>query len=140
MRSSICPPAVSDAAANLISFIPSLGTREVFTFGVGVALPTCMRFKELSADRRPNSEASGNTRSDHRTDISRDLIASVIGRWRSATMTYRTSDDGDSGSLLDAVTRQPADQPLPQASPLQSAARADSLRSSILRKPLDASA
>jgi hypothetical protein len=103
--------AVSDAAANLISFIPSLGTREVFTFGVGVALPTCMRFKELSADHRPNSEASGNTRSEIRTDISRDLIASVIGRWRSATMTYRTSDDGDSGSLLDAVTRQPAAAP-----------------------------
>ena len=132
--------AVSDAAANLISFIPSLGTREVFTFGVGVALPTCMRFKELSADRRPNSEASGITRADLGTNISRDLIASVIGRWRSATMSYRTSDDGDSGSPLDAVTRQPADQPLPQALPLQSAARADSLRSSILRKPLDASA
>jgi hypothetical protein len=98
-----------------------------------------MRFKELSADRRPNSEAFGNTRSDLRTDISRDLIASVIGRWRSATMTYRTSDDGDSGSPLDAVTRQPSDQPLPQALSLQSAARADSLRSSILRKPLDAS-
>jgi DNA helicase HerA-like ATPase len=133
--------AVSDAAANLISFIPSLGTREVFTFGVGVALPTCMRFKELSADHRPNSEASGNTRSEIRADISRDLIASVIGRWRSATMTYRTSDDGDSGSPLDATTRQQADHPpLPQALPLQSAARADSLRSSILRKPLDASA
>ena len=131
--------AVSDAAANLISFIPSLGTREVFTFGVAVALPTCMRFKELSADRRPNSEAFGNTRSDLRTDISRDLIASVIGRWRNATMTYRTSDDGDSGSALDAVTRQLSDQPLPQALSLQSAARADSLRSSILRKPLDAS-
>ena len=35
--------AVSDAAANLLSFIPSLGTREVFTFGSGVALPTRMR-------------------------------------------------------------------------------------------------
>ena len=41
--------AVSDAAANLLSFIPSLGTREVFTFGSGVALPTRMRFQELPA-------------------------------------------------------------------------------------------
>ena len=39
--------AVSDAAANLLSFIPSLGTREVFTFGAGVALPTRMRFQDL---------------------------------------------------------------------------------------------
>jgi len=132
--------AVSDAAANLISFIPSLGTREVFAFGVAVALPTCMRFKELSAELRPNSGPSGITRPDSGNNISRDLITSVVGRWRSATMTYRTGDDGDSGSPLEAATR-PADQPpLPQASPLQSVARADSLRSSILRKPLDASA
>jgi hypothetical protein len=99
-----------------------------------------MRFKELSAEHRPNSEASGATRADLRTDISRDLIASVIGRWRSATMSYRTSDEGDTGSPLDPTTRQPADQPpRSQASSLQSAARADALRSSILRKPLDAS-
>ena len=132
--------AVSDAAANLISFIPSLGAREVFTFGVAVALPTCMRFKELAAELRPNSGASGITRPGSGNNISRDLITSVIGRWRSATMTYRTSDDGDSGSPLDAVTRQPAGQPLPQASPIQTSARAESLRSSILKKPLDASA
>ena len=56
--------AVSDAAANLLSFIPSLGTREVFCFGAGVALPTRMRFAELAAESRPSSEASGSTRSD----------------------------------------------------------------------------
>ena len=96
--------AVSDAAANLLSFIPSLGTREVFTFGSGVALPTRMRFQELAAERRPNSEASGNTRSDAGTNISRDLITTVIERWRSATMSHRTSDDefADYGSPLDA--------------------------------------
>jgi hypothetical protein len=70
--------AVSDAAANLLSFIPSLGTREVFTFGSGVALPTRMRFKELPAERRPNSEASGNTRSDGGAHVGRDLLSSVI--------------------------------------------------------------
>ena len=35
--------AVSDAAANLLSFVPSLGTREVLAFGEGVALPTRLR-------------------------------------------------------------------------------------------------
>ena len=47
---SLIRSAVSDAAANLLSFIPSLGTREVFAFGSGVALPTRMRFKELPAE------------------------------------------------------------------------------------------
>ena len=84
--------AVSDAALNLLSFIPSLGTREVFAFGSGVALPTRMRFKELPADMRPNSEAIGNTRSDAGTNMTRDLLNSVIERWRSASMSHRAGE------------------------------------------------
>src|SRR5437588_7982766 len=42
--------AVSDAAANLLAFVPSLGTREVIAFGEGVALPTRLKFKELPVD------------------------------------------------------------------------------------------
>jgi hypothetical protein len=130
--------AVSDAAANLLSFIPSLGTREVFTFGSGVALPTCMRFQEMPAAQRPDSEASGVTRADPTSSISRDLIASVIGRWRSATMSYRVSEadmrDADAAALPE--TSAPASAP--HAPPLQPAVRADSLRASLLKKPLDA--
>ena len=134
--------AVSDAAANLLSFIPSLGTREVFTFGSGVALPTRMRFKELPAAMRPNSEASGNTRSDAGANISRDLVSTVIERLRSATMSHRMADDefGDYASPLDAPALQP---PMPQAPSYQPpppapAAQPGALRSSLLKKPLDA--
>ncbi|HXL32102.1 MAG TPA: DUF87 domain-containing protein, partial [Bradyrhizobium sp.] len=45
--------AVSDAAANLLSFVPSLGTREVLAFGEGVALPTRLRFKEVPVHQLP---------------------------------------------------------------------------------------
>jgi DNA helicase HerA-like ATPase len=129
--------AVSEAAANLLSFIPSLGIREAFTFGAGVALPTCMRFQELPTVQRPNSEASGNTRSDAGTDVSRDMIASVIGRWRHATMSYRTSDADAAG--YDAPPDPPPLQPAAgQALSLSPAPRADALRSSILKKPLEA--
>ncbi len=90
-------------------FIPSPGTREVFTFGSGVALPTRMRFQELSADKRPNSEASGNTRSDAGTNTNRDLLTTVIERWRSASMSHRMSDDiyDDAGSPFDSPALQP---------------------------------
>ncbi len=150
--------AVSDAAANLLSFIPSLGTREVFTFGSGVALPTRMRFAELAADKRPNSEASGNTRSDAGTNMNRDLLTTVIERWRSASMSHRVSDDlyDDAPSPFDSPALQPAQvaapayappQPSPGASlyaPSQPPAssmnapqpRPDGLRSSLLKKPL----
>ena len=50
---NIIRSAVSDAAASLLAFLPSLGTREVFAFGEGVALPTRLRFSELPARYDP---------------------------------------------------------------------------------------
>jgi hypothetical protein len=138
--------AVSDAATNLLSFIPSLGTREVFTFGSGVALPTRMRFKELGEQFRPNSEAAGNTRAEGGNTINKDLLTSVIERWRSASMSHRMSEDDslpDYGSPLDAPTLQPAAPMAPKvpAAPLPPppSPRGEALRSSLLKKPLDAS-
>jgi len=163
--------AVSDAAASLLDFIPSLGTREVFAFGAGVALPTRMRFLELGPDKRPNSEASGSTQSQAGLSMDRDLLSSVIDRWRNASMSQRISDDfyDDGGSPFDAPPVQPAQhaayQPPPvtptppnlgsqyvqapapsyapvtaapyTAQPAAAAHRPDTLRSSLLRKPLD---
>jgi len=135
---SLIRSAVSDAAANLLSFIPSLGVREVFTFGSGVALPTRMRFQELAGDKRPNSEASGNTRSDAGTNMNRDLLTTVIERWRSATMSHRMSDD-EYGDYGDAPTLQPAAPQMPAAPvPVPPSPRGEALRSSLLKKPLDA--
>jgi len=45
--------AVSHAAASLLAFLPSLGTREVFAFGEGVTLPMRLRFSELPAHMIP---------------------------------------------------------------------------------------
>jgi hypothetical protein len=136
---SLIRSAVSDAAANLLSFIPSLGTREVFTFGSGVALPTRMRFKELADQFRPNSEAAGNTRSDVGNTINKDLLTSVIERWRSASMSHRMNEDDnvpDYGSPLDAPALQPAMPAAPVPPP--PSPRGEALRSSLLKKPLDA--
>src|SRR3569832_2566277 len=147
--------AVSDAAANLLTFIPSLGTREVFCFGAGVALPTRMRLGEPAPERRPNSEASGSTRSDAGAGMNKDFLTSVIERWRSASMSHRSSDfDDELGSPFDAPSlqpqmpqaapQQPAYQPPPPQPAYQPAAVApapqpSALRSSLLKKPLDAS-
>ncbi|HEY1474190.1 MAG TPA: DUF87 domain-containing protein [Pseudolabrys sp.] len=141
---SLIRSAVSDAAINLLSFIPSLGTREVFTFGPGVAMPTRMRFMELPPELRPNSEASGNTRSDAGTHISRDLISGVIERWRSASMSHRggagDDDFADYTSPHDAAPLQPAPPQAPtMPAPVPPSPRGEALRSSLLKKPLDAS-
>jgi hypothetical protein len=131
--------AVSDAAQNLLSFIPSLGTREVFAFGSGIALPTRMRFVELPPNMRPNSEA-GSTRSDAATNIRQDLIKSVIERWRSATMNYKGGAESDGLDFPSApVAAAPVAPAMPSA-PYQPAPAAapDPRRSSLLRRPLDA--
>ena len=131
--------AVSEAAANLLSFVPSLGTREVFTFGTGVALPTCMRFQELPPELRPNSDASGHTHSGVRANFGRDLVESVIGRWRSATMGYRISDDDmlEAGLSSDGAASAPSVAPGPrlQAVPPKTPVRLEGLRSNILKTP-----
>jgi hypothetical protein len=149
--------AVSDAAENLLSFVPTLGVREVFTFGPGVAVPTRMRFLELPESARPNSEAAGSTRSDASATVSRDLISGVIDRWRSATMSHRAADDefSDYTSPLDSPALQPSASPPPMtsASPPSSPRVAPTLapahrlppaapgaapaRPSVLRKPLE---
>ncbi|WP_284694152.1 ATP-binding protein [Rhodoplanes serenus] len=77
--------AVPDAAANLLGFVPSLGTREVLAFGEGVALPTRMRFGEVPAHLLPRSEAAGPARLDVASRRDVGFVASVLERWRAAT-------------------------------------------------------
>lgn len=86
--------AVSDAGASMLSFIPTLGTGEVFAFGAGVPLPTRMKFRVLPAGQRPSSEAGGNARAAG-TPADRDMIDQVIDRWRASTMSHKSGLDDD---------------------------------------------
>jgi hypothetical protein len=123
---------VSDAAASLLTFLPSLATREVFAFGEGVALPTRLTFKELPAHLRPKGERIGEAGNIEAPEF----IASVIERWRSATMSHRRPEDA--GSEYGAFTEQaPSLQAAPP--PLQAAAPAapDNDRFRLLKRPLN---
>jgi len=88
--------AVSDAAASLLAFVPSLGTREAFAFGEGVQLPTRLRFSRLDAEFIPKSESVGNgERIDAMDGIDTAFIEKVVERWRGATMgTKRKAGEG----------------------------------------------
>lgn len=85
--------AVSDAAANLLGFLPSLGTREVFAFGEGVAIPTRLVFDELPAERIPSSEAIANAAADFGRLVDGEFIDAVIDRWRTATLSSRVKSE-----------------------------------------------
>jgi DNA helicase HerA-like ATPase len=99
---NIVRAAVSDAAANLLAFVPSLGIREVFAFGEGVSLPTRLRFKELPEHMLPRSEAVGRARVDVDQGSDRAFLTAVVERWRGATMS-RGLRSSDAGQDLDAL-------------------------------------
>jgi DNA helicase HerA-like ATPase len=101
---NIIRSAVSDAAAGLLAFVPSLGTREVFAFGEGVALPTRLRFSELRADLIPRSESASTVRIDPSRGVDAAMIERVVNRWRSATMGNKTK----LGEALEEAERQAA--------------------------------
>jgi uncharacterized protein len=139
---AIVRSAVSDAAANLLAFVPSLGTREVLAFGEGVALPTRLKFKQLPDHLIPQSQAVINASTDPSSAMTEDFIDSIIDRWRGATMAKPSSLD--SGSDFEAMARDefssipmaPQVPTVPQApSPPP---RLDPDRFKLLKKPLDA--
>jgi uncharacterized protein len=120
--------AVSDAAANLLSFVPSLGTREVLAFGEGVALPTRLRFKEVPAHQLPRSEATISSAPSVAAGHDMHFVGAVLDRWRAATSHRETSNDSGIGERSAAHA---VDAPM-----LQPSMGLDPDRFSLLKKPL----
>src|SRR5262249_15389920 len=101
---AILRSAVSDAAANLLAFVPTLGTREALAFGEGVALRTRLKFKELPRGLLRKETGEGNAGQG----VTADLIGSVIERWRGATMSHQIMpDDGDPTARPEIVGAPP---------------------------------
>jgi uncharacterized protein len=125
---AILRSAISDAAANLLSFVPSLGTREVLAFGEGIALPTRLRFKELASHQLPRSEVTilaqpGSTSHDL------NFVGSVLSRWRSAT-THKDPQTSEP-TAVERPAQRTVESPL-----LQPSMGLDPDRFSLLKKPL----
>jgi uncharacterized protein len=122
--------AVSDAAANLLSFVPSLGTREVLAFGEGVALPTRLRFKEVPLHQLPRSEATISTVPSVAAGHDMHFVAAVLERWRGATSHRDVPNDP-------AINDRPAARTVSLEAPmLQPSMGLDPDRFSLLKKPL----
>jgi len=121
---AILRSAVSDAAGNLLSFLPSLATGEVFAFGEGVALPTRLKLKTLPSQLLPKSEAVAPERFG--VGVNQDFLISVLERWRGATTTSKPSFDDARRELRPApMSEAPSEPPM-----------VDSPRANLLKKPL----
>jgi hypothetical protein len=124
---AIVRSAVSDAAANLLAFLPSLGTGEVFAFGEGVALPTRLKLKHLPSHLIPKSDAVSGARADFVTGSNQEFLARVLDRWRGATTNQPAYLEG---GPREGRAEQPAMASSPPTIP------ADSERLSLLKRPL----
>jgi uncharacterized protein len=122
--------AVSDAAANLLSFVPSLGTREVLAFGEGVALPTRLRFKEVPPHQLPRGEATIATVPSVTAGHDMHFVSAVLERWRGATSQRDTPNDPVAERPMPR-TLSPVEAPM-----LQPSQGLDPDRFSLLKKPL----
>ena len=123
--------AVSDAAANLLSFVPSLGTREVLAFGEGVALPTRLRFKEVPVHQLPRSEATIASVPSVSAGHDMHFVSAVLDRWRGATSNRDMPNDPGIGDRPAARVMTPVEAPM-----LQPSMGLDPDRFSLLKKPL----
>lgn len=109
--------------------MPSLGTGEAFVFGSAVALPMQMTFSRLPESSGPSSDVGNGARG--RADAGLDLIASVVERWRSATMSQRLYDD-------DSYDTGFTNEESPPVQPASTAGSLDPQRSRLLKQPLGA--
>lgn len=120
--------AIPDAAANLLAFVPSLGTREVIGFGEGVPVPARMTFKELPASRLPKTDMAGQFAGGTQSP---GFVSAVVDRWRGAMMSAKA------GAV--EVRREPSSAVPPAGIPPVAPARhaIDQIRQRLLRSSID---
>ncbi len=83
--------AVPDGAAELLSFLPSLGTAETMVFGESVNLPMRVILNTLEEEYRPHSSSAEFTDLWNRPDSTPQFMETVYGRWRARSMGKNTA-------------------------------------------------
>jgi DNA helicase HerA-like ATPase len=115
----ILKAGISDAAASLLDFMPTMGAGEAVTFGEGVALPTRIKFDLLPVNELPRSNTASFTK-NWANDLQDDsFLIEVVNRWRA--QTYNPDSAGysleDAPPAAAATVAAPAPTVTPQARP-----------------------
>jgi hypothetical protein len=101
--------AVSEAAANLLGFVPSLGAQEAIGIGEGLPLVARITFSTLPREAIPRSESGA--RGDGERSLGRgEIVRSAIERWRRATTSQTIRTDEDPVGVVDATRGEPIAQ------------------------------
>ncbi|MHA1190554.1 MAG: ATP-binding protein, partial [Alphaproteobacteria bacterium] len=113
---AIIRSAVSDAAASILAFLPSIGNREAIAFGEGVAMPMRMRFMDLEESKLPSRQDI--VQQDDGTSEAIDdneILQEIVQKWRTAEMrenrrATRFSTEDDDVEASPTLRRAIADQ------------------------------
>jgi uncharacterized protein len=108
----ILKAGISDAAASLLEFMPTMGTGEAVTFGEGVALPTRIKFDMLPANELPRSSTASFSKNWAKDLPDDSFLQEVVNRWRA--QTYNPDSVGYSLDTTDAPAAATHQQAAPQ--------------------------
>lgn len=119
----ILKAGISDAAASLLEFMPTMGTGEAVTFGEGVSLPTRIKFDLLPSHALPKSSTASFTR-NWAIDVPEDgFLDAIVARWR--MQSYAVGYTDEVGSTAQVHLEPPVGVQgvaAPAAAPVQAAA------------------
>ncbi len=125
---------ISDAAASLLEFMPTMGAGEAITFGEGVALPTRIKFDLLPANELPRSNTASFTKNWSKDLPDDTFLHEVVSRWRAQTYNPDSSNysiDGNNDAIETVAAAVAPHAPRPD--PLIPAVQA---RPSLRRDPM----
>lgn len=89
---AILAAGISDAAASLLEFMPTMGAGEAVCFGEGVALPTRIKFDLLPANELPRSNTASVSKNWAKDLPDDSFLNEVVNRWRAQTYNPDSSD------------------------------------------------
>lgn len=100
--------AVPDGAAELLSFLPSLGTAETMVFGESVNLPMRVILNTLEEEYRPHSSSAAFTDLWNRAEVTDEFMELVFDRWRARSLLRTTAKE----TQAQKVVQRPASPPV----------------------------
>lgn len=107
---------ISDAAASLLEFMPTMGTGEAIAFGEGVSLPTRIKFDLLPADCLPKSNTASFSENWNRDVADPAFLDNIVACWRQQTQITKI---GFSESLKPPKKQAPEPTPVAVTPPVQ---------------------
>ncbi len=121
----ILKAGISDAAASLLEFMPTMGTGEAVTFGEGVSLPTRIKFDLLPRHALPKSSTASFTRNWSIDVPDEGFLDAIVARWRMQSYDIGYVDSSPEAADFNPETGEVAERAavrLPEAAPEASVA------------------